>query len=67
MGILDVMGAVAQDSVKATAELLVGRNSLVYQAGFANRDMEPVHDPLHLGPLFAPFGISRPSGISRPH
>jgi hypothetical protein len=51
MGLFDVFAGVAQDTVKATAELLVGRTSLLYQAGFASRAMDPVHDPLHLGPL----------------
>lgn len=51
MGVVEDVVAGAADVVKASGHLLAGVTSLVYQAGFANRALEPVVDVLHLGPL----------------
>ena len=51
MGVIDDVVAGTADVVKASGHLLAGVTTLVYQAGFANRAMDPVVDVLQLGPL----------------
>lgn len=48
---IDDVVAGAVDVVKASGHLLAGVTSLVYQAGFTNRAMDPLVDVLGLGPL----------------
>jgi hypothetical protein len=51
MGVIDDVVAGAADVVKATGHLLAGVTTLIYQAGFENRALDPVVDVMHLGPL----------------
>jgi hypothetical protein len=51
MTLADRVVEAGQEILTGFAQLLVGQPRLLYQAGFADRNLQPVFDPLHLGPL----------------